>query len=59
MRFVIQARRNLKGSGIAIVEDLTPVNKKWLDWVCKHKAVKSIWTKDGRIFALPADRRVV
>ena len=56
---VIQARRNLKGSGIAIVEDLTPLNKERLDRVSKHKAVKSIWTKDGRIFALLADKRVV
>ena len=56
---VIQARRNLKGSGIAIVEDLTPLNKERLDRVSKHKAVKSTWTKDGRIFALLADKRVV
>ena len=56
---VIQARRNLKGSGIATVEDLTPLNKERLDRVSKHKAVKSTWTKDGRIFALLADKRVV
>ena len=56
---VIQARRNLKGSGIAIVEDLTPLNKERLDRVSKHKAVRSTWTKDGRIFALLADKRVV
>ena len=44
---------------IAIVEDLTPLNKKQLDRVSKHKAVKSTWTKDGRIFAVLADKRVV
>ena len=44
---------------IMIVEDLTPLNKERLDRVSKHKAIKSTWTKDGRIFALLADRRVV
>ena len=33
---VIQARRNLKGSVIAIVENLTPLNKERLDRVSKH-----------------------
>ena len=56
---VIQVRRNLKGSGIAIVEDRTPLNKERLYRVSKHKAVKSTWTKDGRILALLADKRVV
>ena len=49
---VIQARRNLKGKGIAIVEELTPLNEDRLDRVSKHKAVKNTWSKYRKIFAL-------
>ena len=56
---VIQARRNLKGTGIAIVEDLIPLNEERPDRVSQHEAVKNTCTKDGKIFTLLTDKSVV
>ncbi|XP_070183386.1 uncharacterized protein [Littorina saxatilis] len=56
---VIQARRKLKGSKIAVIEDLTPLNAERLGKVRKHRSVVNTWTKEGRIFALLTTDRVV
>ena len=48
----MQKRRLLKGSGRGIVEDLTPINMKFLKSVQQHPEVKNSWTKEGTIHAV-------
>jgi len=56
---VIAARRKLKGTGIAVLEDLTPLNAERLGVVHKHRSVANSWTTEGRIFALLSTGEVV
>ena len=47
-------RRQLKGSGITINEDLTAKNFKLLRDAQAHEKVSTAWSSDGRVIALIA-----
>ena len=53
---VIRARSGLKGTGIAINDDLTKTNQKLLTDLRNHNNVSQAWSWEGRIFCrLAAD----
>ena len=56
---VLRARRKLKGTGIGIVEDLTALNRERLTKASRHKGVRNTWTREGRVFALLDNDRIV
>ena len=49
---IIKSRRNLKGTKLVIVEDLTSKNQTLLNQTRSHAKVKTAWSQDGRIIAL-------
>jgi len=49
---ILQRRRNLKGSGVVIVEDLTTKNRDLLGKIQKIQCVRNAWTVDGKFFTL-------
>ncbi|PIK43755.1 putative exosome complex exonuclease RRP44 [Apostichopus japonicus] len=51
-REVIKARRNLKGSGITIKEDITMMNNRLLTETHRHVKVSNCWTVERRVIAL-------
>ena len=48
---VMRVRKNLKGSGITIAEDLTPVNVRRLNELKRLDIVKEAWSSQGKLFA--------
>ena len=46
---VLSRRRNLKGSGQSISEDLTHLNFKLLNRIQNHEQVESCWASNGKI----------
>jgi len=57
---IIRTRRNLKGSGVFINDDLTPLNLEVLMSVKKKMPdeVRDAWTRNGRIMMKNAYGRV-
>ena len=49
---VIQRRRQLKNTGITILEDLTTSNVKLMNPVRNHPRIKNTWSSNGKIFGL-------
>ena len=49
---MMKHRRNLKGSGTVIVEDLTKKNSNLLFKTSRTANVKGSWSVDGRVFAM-------
>ena len=49
---VIKRRRQLKGSGQVVYEDLTELNAKTLNRVSKHEDIKQAWSVNGKLFGL-------
>lgn len=49
---VIRNRRNLRGTAITVVEDLTSLNVQTLNRIRQDDRVATCWTWNGRIFAL-------
>jgi hypothetical protein len=49
---IIQNRRILKGTNMAVVEDLTALNMKTINRLKLHNSVLKTWTWNGRIFAM-------
>lgn len=47
---IFNAKRNLKGSGIVIKEDLTNIRVKILEEAGKKFSFTNTWTKNGRVF---------
>jgi CTP-dependent riboflavin kinase len=48
----IQRRRQLKGSGVVILEDLTQMNVKLMTRVKNHDQIKQTWSQNGKIIGL-------
>ncbi|KAK6171840.1 hypothetical protein SNE40_018265 [Patella caerulea] len=57
--FVIKNRRKLKGSGISISEDLTPLNSQLLSRTSKHPSVLNTWSTEGKIYAKLLNEKIV
>ena len=53
---VMSVRKKLKGSGISIAEDLTPVNVRRLSDIKKLEIVQEAWSSQGKLFAKKADQ---
>ena len=49
---VIQRRRQLKNTGITILEHLTTSNVKLMNRVRNHPRIKNTWSSNGKIFGL-------
>jgi len=49
---VLREKRNLKGTGVVVVEDLTRQNLKLLKDVRDHPSVQSAWTSNGKVIAI-------
>ena len=48
---VLKERRNLKGTGISISEDLTSLNSQLLKRLHNDDRISSLWSWNGRVFA--------
>lgn len=48
---VLAARRNLKGKGYVVDEDLTPLNYALSKKASKHSATMAVWSTNGKILA--------
>ena len=48
---VLAARRQLKGTGLAVAEDLTTANYRLLKAASEHSASMSVWSSNGKIIA--------
>ena len=48
----IKKRRQLKGSGVVIFEDLTDLNAKLINWLTKNDDLKNVWSVNGKVFGL-------
>ena len=48
----IRRRKQLKGSGIVILEDLTAMNVKLMNRVNNHDQIERSWSQDGKIIGL-------
>ena len=53
---IMKVRKNLKGTGISIAEDLTPLNVRRLSDLKKLDAVESAWSSQGKLFAKKSGR---
>ena len=49
---VLKNRRQLKGSGISVTEDLTTMNSQLLTRLHNDARIQSSWSWNGRIFAI-------
>ena len=56
---VIQRRRQLKNTGITILEDLTTSNVKLMNRVRNHPRIKNTWSTNGKIFGLTHNNKKV
>ena len=56
---VIQRRKQLKGSGTVILEDLTRLNVELLHRLKNNKHIKQSWSWNGRVFGSTSDGRKV
>ena len=56
---IIRSRKILKGTHYAIVEDLTALNVKTMNRLRNHDQVRTVWSWNGKIFAILANGRKV
>ena len=50
---VIRARKALKKSAVSIIEDLTSLNVQTLNRLKNDSRIKSCWSWNGKLFAVP------
>jgi hypothetical protein len=56
---IIQHRRVLKGTNMAVVEDLTALNMKTINRLRQNSSVQKTWTWNGRIYAMLTNNRKI
>ena len=56
---IIRSRKILKGTHYAIVEDLTALNVKTMNRLRNHEQVRTVWSWNGKIFAILSNGRKV
>jgi len=55
---VIRARKALKKSAVSIIEDLTSLNVQTLNRLKNNSRIKSCWSWNGKLFAVPEGQDV-
>ena len=54
---VFHSKKNLKGSGVTIREDLTKMRHGLLKDTINKYGVSNVWTQDGAVFAKTGDQK--